>query len=116
VPDKFHKMEIVDIPSIASAVTEQWVNVVLAEVGESEARLAVIRGEYHFHHHQMAEFFLVLEGEVFIDMERDGVTETVKLGHHQGYVVAGGTTHRTRAPERAQLLMVVQLGASPDGV
>jgi mannose-6-phosphate isomerase-like protein (cupin superfamily) len=108
-------MGIVDAGALADAVTERWIDIELARVDGSDVRLAVILGEAPFHTHPGAEFFFVLEGDVFIDMERDEVSETVTIGRHQGFVVPAGTRHRSRAPERAVLLMVEKAGSAPGG-
>jgi len=39
----------------------------------------------------------------------------VKLERHCGYTVPKGVVHRTRAPERAEVLMIEQKGVVPTG-
>ena len=51
----------------------------------------------------LPEFFLVIDGELFIDIEGGA---TVALKPHQGYVVPKGVVQRTRAPKRTAILMV----------
>ena len=58
------------------------------------------------------EFFLVLEGQLLIDIEGG---ETVTLDPHQGYTVPRGVVHRTRAPVRTAILMVEPAGVIPTG-
>jgi mannose-6-phosphate isomerase-like protein (cupin superfamily) len=70
-------------------------------------------GEFHWHKHEdQDEFFLVLDGELLIDLED---RETVALGIHQGYTVPKGVVHRTRAPRRTAVLMVEAAGVVPTG-
>jgi len=52
-----------------------------------------------------------LEGRFLIDLE-DG---TVSLGPRQAFVVPKGIVHRTRAPERAVILMVENASIVPTG-
>ena len=67
-------------------------------------RLGIIEGDFHWHKHDVEdEFFLVLEGQLLIDLED---RETVTLNPHQGYTVPRGVMHRTRAPVRTAILMV----------
>jgi mannose-6-phosphate isomerase-like protein (cupin superfamily) len=54
----------------------------------------------------------VLEGELFIDFED---RDTVVLGQHCGYAVPMGVTHRTRARERAIVLVIDPAAASAAG-
>jgi mannose-6-phosphate isomerase-like protein (cupin superfamily) len=75
-------------------------------------RLGVIQGEYHWHKHDdLDEFFYVVEGRLLIDLE----DRTVQLEPRQGFVVPKMVVHRTRAPERAVILMVEGTGIVPTG-
>lgn len=104
--------ELIDLPADIAA-NEGWFNEPVVGVNDSVVRLAVAKGEFHWHKHdQEDEFFLVLEGALFIDIEGE---ETVELGPHQGYTVPKGTVHRTRATQKTAILMVEQAGAVPTG-
>jgi len=109
---KFPALTVVDVPSVVGAVTHQWYNQTLCKVNDSVIRLGVMQGEYHWHKHDNDdEFFFVLEGRFIIDLE----TESIDLGPQQGYVVPKGVVHRTRAPERAVILMVETAAIVPTG-
>jgi mannose-6-phosphate isomerase-like protein (cupin superfamily) len=110
---RFGPMTLIDVGAEAAAVTEDWVNRTLTEVNDAVVRLGVLRGEFHWHKHDAEdEFFLVLEGRLLIDFED---RDTVALGPHQGYTVPRGVVHRTRAPERAVILMVEPATVTPTG-
>jgi mannose-6-phosphate isomerase-like protein (cupin superfamily) len=110
--DKYGAGAIVDIPAELAA-HEPWFNQTLTTLGESVVRLGLIEGDFHWHKHDDTdEFFLVLEGRLLIDIEDEG---TVTLDPHQGYTVAKGVVHRTRAPARTAILMVERAGVSPTG-
>ena len=109
---KYPPLEIVDLPALIGAVRDQWYNQTLCQVNDSVVRLGVMQGEYHWHKHDdLDEFFYVVEGEFLIDLEE----RTVTLGERQGFVVPKGVVHRTRAPERAVILMVEGAGIVPTG-
>jgi mannose-6-phosphate isomerase-like protein (cupin superfamily) len=109
---KFPALTLVDVPAVVSAVTHKWYNQTLCKVNDSVIRLGVMQGEYHWHKHDNDdEFFFVLEGRFIIDLE----TESIDLGAQQGYVVPKGVVHRTRAPERAVILMVETAAIVPTG-
>jgi mannose-6-phosphate isomerase-like protein (cupin superfamily) len=109
---KFPALTVVDVPSVVGAVTHKWYNQTLCKVNDSVVRLGVMQGEYHWHKHdQDDEFFFVLEGRFIIDLEN----ESIDLGPQQGYVVPRGVVHRTRAPERAVILMVETAAIVPTG-
>jgi mannose-6-phosphate isomerase-like protein (cupin superfamily) len=52
-----------------------------------------------------------LEGRFIIDLEG----QSIELRPQQGYVVPKGVVHRTRAPERAIILMVETAAIVPTG-
>jgi len=96
-------LSLVDVPSLAAASTDRWYNQTLCKVNDSVVRLGVLQGEYHWHKHDKDdEFFFVLQGRFIVDLE-DRIVELHPL---QGFVVPKGVIHRTRAPERAIILMV----------
>ncbi len=109
---KFSALTVIDIPSLVAACTDQWYNQTLCKVNDSVIRLGVLQGEYHWHKHDKEdEFFFVLEGHFLIDLER----KSIDLQPQQGYVVPKGVLHRTRAPERAVILMVETAAIIPTG-
>jgi mannose-6-phosphate isomerase-like protein (cupin superfamily) len=109
---RFAPLELVDVPALAAACTDRWYNQTLCKVNDSVVRLGVMQGEYHWHKHDdLDEFFFVLEGSFLIDLEN----RTVELKPQQGFVVPKGVVHRTRAPERATILMFEGAGIVPTG-
>jgi len=110
--DKFGALRLIDVAAEAAA-HEPWFNQTLTSVNDSVVRLGVIEGDFHWHKHDDTdEFFLVLDGELLIDLED---RETVTLTQHQGYTVPRGVVHRTRAPRRTSILMVEAAGVQPTG-
>ena len=110
---KFEPLQLVDVPALVAACTDRWYNQTLCKVNNSVVRLGVMQGEYHWHKHENDdEFFFVLAGRFLIDLEGG---KTVDLGPQQGFVVPKGIVHRTRAPERAVILMVETAAIVPTG-
>ena len=108
----FRPLEVVDVPALIDAVTHPWYNQTLCRVNDSVVRLGVVQGEYHWHKHDdLDEFFYVVEGRFLIDLE----DRTIELTPRLGFVVPKGVVHRTRAPERAVILMVEGAGIVPTG-
>jgi mannose-6-phosphate isomerase-like protein (cupin superfamily) len=111
--DAFGHLELIDVAAEAAA-HEPWFNETLTTVNHAVVRLGVIEGDFHWHKHDHEdEFFLVLEGELLIDL-REG-DRSLSLGPHQAFSVPRGTIHRTRAPLRATILMVEAAGVEPTG-
>ena len=117
---KFPALTTVDVPALVRACTDRWYNQTLCQVNDSVVRLGVMQGEYHWHKHDKDdEFFFVLDGRFLIDLEPqpDGITpgRVVTLEPREGFVVPRGVRHRTRAPERAVILMVETASIIPTG-
>jgi dTDP-4-dehydrorhamnose 3,5-epimerase-like enzyme len=109
---KFPALDLVDVPSLVKACSDRWYNQTLCQVNDSVVRLGVMQGEYHWHKHDHDdEFFFVLEGCFAIDLE----DRTIELRSQRGFVVPKGVVHRTRAPERAVILMVETAAIVPTG-
>ena len=109
---KYGPLEVVDVPALVTACTDRWFNQTLVRVNDSVIRLGVIEGEYHWHRHEADdEFFFVVEGRLFVDIEG----RTFALEARQGLMVPKGVRHRTRAPERTVILMAENAGIVPTG-
>ena len=109
---KYPPLEVIDVGSEVSAVKDRWFNQTLCRVNDSVVRMGVVQGEYHWHkHNDLDEFFYVVDGRFYIDLE----DRVVELTPRQGFVVPRGITHRTRAPERAVILMVEGAEIVPTG-
>jgi mannose-6-phosphate isomerase-like protein (cupin superfamily) len=109
---KYPPLSLVDVPALVKACRDRWYNQTLCRVNDSVVRLGVMQGEYHWHTHDHDdEFFFVLEGHFLIDLQ----DRTVVLGPQEGFVVPKGVVHRTRAPERAVILMVETAAIVPTG-
>jgi mannose-6-phosphate isomerase-like protein (cupin superfamily) len=105
-------LQLIDEKALADGCEYEWYNQTLCQVNESVVRLGVVHGEYHWHKHDADdEFFYVVEGRLFIDLE----DRTVELGPRKGFVVPKGVVHRTRASERTVMLMVENAGIVPTG-
>ncbi len=100
---RFQPLEVVDIPAVVAECEGDWHNFTLCKVNDSLVRLGVIKGEFHWHKHDLEdEFFYVVDGKLLIDIQ----DETIELGPGMGFTVPKGVVHRTRAPVGATMLMV----------
>jgi mannose-6-phosphate isomerase-like protein (cupin superfamily) len=109
---KFQPLELVDLDPLIAACTDTWYNQSLCRVNESVVRLGIVQGEYHWHKHDDDdEFFYVVDGRLFVDLE----AKTFELGPRQGVMVPKGVVHRTRAAERTVILMIEKAGIIPTG-
>ena len=105
-------LEVIDTNLLIEQCTHQWYNQTLCKVDGSVVRIAVIQGEYHWHHHESEdEFFYVVSGKLLMDLEG----RTVELAPGQGIVIPKGAEHRPRAPERTVIMMVEKASIDPRG-
>jgi mannose-6-phosphate isomerase-like protein (cupin superfamily) len=110
--NKYGQSELIDIPAEVAA-HEPWFNQTLTRVNDCVVRLGIIQGEYHWHKHDREdECFIVLDGELFLDIEGQG---TMTLTKHLGYTVPKGVVHRTRATVKTVILMVEAATVTPTG-
>lgn len=109
---KFNHFDVIDIPAMVKECTDTWFNQTLTKVNDSVVRVGIIQGEYHWHKHDNDdEFFFVLEGELFIDLEG----KTISLHPGQGMTISKGVMHKTRAPQKTVILMVENSTITPTG-
>jgi len=109
---KYEHFEFIDIPKLVKDVKDKWFNQTLTEVNGSVVRVGIVEGEYHWHKHENDdEFFFVLEGKLFVDLEN----RSIELNPGQGITVSKNILHRTRAPKKMVILMVENKGIIPTG-
>ena len=109
---KYKHFELIDIPEMVKEVKDKWFNQTLTEVNSCVVRVGIVEGEYHWHKHENDdEFFFVLEGKLFVDLEG----KTIELNPGQGVTITKNVIHRTRAPHKTVMLMVENKGIIPTG-
>jgi mannose-6-phosphate isomerase-like protein (cupin superfamily) len=109
---KFKHHEVIDIPEMVKVCKVKWFNQSLTQVNDSVVRLGIIEGDYHWHKHDKDdEFFFVLSGQLFIDLE----DKTIELNPNQGTTISKGVMHRPRAPQKTVMLMVETKDIDPIG-
>jgi mannose-6-phosphate isomerase-like protein (cupin superfamily) len=110
---KFSFLELIDIPKLVNACEEKWYNQTLTKVNDCVVRLGVFKeGEFHWHKHDNEdEFFLVLQGKLIIELEKDSVA----LEPQQGYTIPKGIIHRPKVQEPTVVVMVEGANVKPIG-
>ena len=109
---KYKHLEKIDIPAMVKECKDKWFNQTLTQVNDSVVRVGIVEGEYHWHKHDNDdEFFFVIQGKLFVDLE-DKIFE---LNPGEGVTVSKGVVHRTRAPQKTVILMVENKEIIPTG-
>lgn len=104
----------VDLPrAYASFAAEIWAPRIAATVNDYDVKIANGQGEYVWHAHpDTDEFFLVIEGELTIEMEgRDPVV----LGPLQLFTVPRGVRHKPEAEPGTRVLFFEPRGTVNSG-
>jgi mannose-6-phosphate isomerase-like protein (cupin superfamily) len=82
---------------------EHWSPRVVTELNDNHVLLAKVQGEFIWHQHaEEDEMFLVLEGELTIEL-RDGA---VHLGPGEMVVIPKGVEHRPIAEKEVHLMLI----------
>ena len=103
----------IDLAAKLATFTEAFQPRTVALYNGHDVMVAKLRGDYHWHvHPDTDDFFLVLDGELDIDLE-DG--STVSLAPGQLFVVPKGVRHRPRARGEAHILLIEPTGTPNSG-
>lgn len=110
---QFDFLTLIDVPKLIESCTDKWYNQTLCRVNDSIVRLGVFNeGTFHWHKHdEEDEFFFVLQGELYIDIEK----ETIVLKKHQGITIPKGVLHRPFVKEPTAVIMVEKDTVVPAG-
>lgn len=96
-------MTVRDPARVAAALPELWSPRVIAEVDDSYIKVARVHGTFGWHAHEHEdELFLVLRGELRIEMEE----EHVLLREGELFVVPKGVRHNPVAEAECHVMLV----------
>ena len=102
----------IDLREKFAAFSEYWSPRIVAELNGQHVKLAKIRGEFIWHHHDHEdELFLVHRGHLRMEF-RDRVVE---LGPGQMIVVPRGVEHRPVADEETEIVLFEPAGTLNTG-
>ena len=91
--------------------SDHWAPRIVARYNDNEICLVRVEGEFVWHHHDDTDdFFLVLDGELDIEL-RDG---TVTLGPGELFVVPRGVEHRPVARRGEVKLLLIEPKGTPN--
>jgi mannose-6-phosphate isomerase-like protein (cupin superfamily) len=106
-------MDVVNLDTLSADITTHWSPIVATGLNDYEVKLVKVQGEWTWHQHSDTdELFLVLTGELTIDLPDD---TTATLGPHDLYVVPRSTQHRPRATQETTVLLIEPRGVPQKG-
>jgi len=95
-------MKKVNLIDVCGAIPDYWSPRVVAELNGQYVKVARIKGEFVWHHHEDEdEFFLVLKGQLVIKLP----DKDVILNEGEAFVVPRGVEHMPVAEEEVFILM-----------
>jgi mannose-6-phosphate isomerase-like protein (cupin superfamily) len=96
-------MEAVNLDAMLARFAEHWSPKKIARINDYDVRIVKVQGEFTWHRHaDTDEFFLVLDGQLTIQM-RD---HDVVLGPRELFVVPRGVEHCPRADAETAVLLL----------
>lgn len=98
-------LKAINLKQKASLITEYWSPRVIAEVDDSYVKIAKVKGEFTWHDHQEDEFFMVIEGQLSIQIQHSDGQKTVVLNPGEIYVVPKGVMHNPVADGECTLML-----------
>ena len=106
-------MKTVNLREKLSLFSTHWDPHVVADYNQNDIMVVKFSGEFPFHKHDTTDdFFLVLEGEMIMDIEGEP-SKTVKAG--ELFVVPSGVVHRPRAENEVKVLLIEPKGEPNSG-
>ncbi len=105
-------MKPVNISEKLEAFSTHWDPHVIADYNDNDVMVVKFKGEFPFHKHDDTDdFFLVLDGTMTMDYEGSSVT----AGPGEIVIVPKGVTHRPRAKDEVQVLLIEPKGEPNTG-
>ncbi|SON57517.1 3-hydroxyanthranilate 3,4-dioxygenase [Hartmannibacter diazotrophicus] len=106
-------MKAVNLAEKLAQFSSHWDPHVVADYNANDVMVVKFKGEFPFHKHDTTDdFFLVLEGEMVMDIEGEP-SRTVKAG--ELFVVPKGVVHRPRAEAEVKVLLIEPKGEPNSG-
>jgi len=105
-------MKVINLAEKLALFDSHWDPKVVAGYNGNDIMVVKIQGEFPFHDHpDTDDFFLVLEGEVLLDVEDK--THVLKPG--ELFIVPKGVRHRPRAVNEAKIMLIEPAGTPNTG-
>ena len=102
----------VNLAQKLSLFSSHWDPHVVADYNGNDVMVVKFAGEFPYHlHEDTDDFFLVLKGEMTMDLE--GGCHTVSAG--ELFIVPRGVTHRPRAAQECHVLLIEPQGTPNTG-
>jgi mannose-6-phosphate isomerase-like protein (cupin superfamily) len=106
----------IDLHHKLTLFNDHWSPRTVAEYNGHDVMVVKVQGEFTWHSHaDTDDFFLVLKGELQIDLQTGLNEGTVTLGPGQMFIVPKGVQHRPCAVGEVHLLLIEPTGTPNSG-
>lgn len=105
-------MKKINLEEKFAMFNEHWTPKIITELNDYQIKIVKVEGDFVWHDHSDTdEFFLVIEGTLFIEFEE----ETMELNAGELYVVPKGVQHRPYALEECKVMLIEPRGVVNTG-
>lgn len=105
-------MNTINLAQKLATFTEHWQPRTVGQFNGYDLMVVKVKGEFVWHKHEDTDdFFLVLKGQITIQMREGNVT----LGPGEVFVVPKGVEHRPVAEDEAHILLIEPSGTPNTG-
>ena len=105
-------MKKINLEEKFALFNEHWTPKIITELNDYQIKIVKVEGDFVWHDHsETDEFFLVIEGTLFIEFEG----ETMELNAGELYVVPKGVQHRPYALEECKVMLIEPRGVVNTG-
>jgi mannose-6-phosphate isomerase-like protein (cupin superfamily) len=95
-------IEKVNLADKLQLFSEHWSPKIAGSLNKQHVKLAKLKGDFVMHSHENEdELFLVLAGQLFIELEE----QTICLEEQEFVIIPKGVAHRPYAPEEVSVLL-----------
>ena len=105
-------MKKINLEEKFALFNEHWTPKIISELNDYQIKIVKVEGDFVWHDHSNTdEFFLVIEGTLFIEFEG----ETMELNAGELYVVPKGVQHRPYTLEECKVMLIEPRGVVNTG-
>lgn len=105
-------MKKINLEQKFALFNEHWTPKIITELNDYQIKIVKVEGDFVWHNHSDTdEFFLVIDGTLFIEFE----SETMELNAGELYVVPQGIQHRPYALEECKVMLIEPRGVINTG-
>jgi mannose-6-phosphate isomerase-like protein (cupin superfamily) len=96
------KIEKVNLKDKFGTFQDHWKPKIVGELNQQQVKLAKFKGEFVMHHHANEdEFFLVVKGQLFIEL----TDQTLEINEGEFVIIPRGVEHKPFAPEEVSVML-----------